>query len=278
MFTKREVIGLQAEHHPLIQIQQFTTLEEFCLYLIHCKAYEEAAKVAQNKIVLDLGCNNGFGADILSVAARKVIGADVSQRAIEAAHRAWSSKGVEFVLIDGIGLPFMDRCFEVIVSFQVIEHIADIQAYLYGIQRILAPEGVAIFTTPNACIRLDPGMKPWNEFHVHEFNAAELYDTLRQVFPRVEVRGLFAPNELYTVEFNRLQRARINARKSAKAILPPWRRVRSTCIDLVKAVVPAPVVNSVRQIIQRNTSGLPQPSPADSLGTLDPAVYTRYST
>ena len=111
MFTEQEVIGLQAEHHPLVPTEVFADLEEYCLHLLHQKAYEEAAQLAQQKVVLDMGCNNGYGTHVISTKARRVVGVDVSHRAIEAARRAYGRPGVEFLAIDGRGLPFADHNF-----------------------------------------------------------------------------------------------------------------------------------------------------------------------
>lgn len=99
------------------------------------------------------------------------------------------------------------------MSFQVIEHIANAGAYLSEIARVLRSDGVALFTTPNAAIRLDPGMKPWNEFHVREYLAEELSALLRATFPGVAVRGLFAADELYRTEFERCQKVLTSMRK-----------------------------------------------------------------
>ena len=85
-------------------------------------------------------------------------------------------------------------------------------AYFSEIFRLLRPGGTVLFTTPNAGLRLDPGMKPWNEFHVREFTPKELYDLLIGQFDVVEVRGLFGKDSLYRIEYNRLEKSRLAAR------------------------------------------------------------------
>ena len=62
-------IRLQAEQHPLVA-QEFETIRAYCLWLIHRKAYLYAAEVAEDAVVLDLGCNNGYGSVLLAPQAQ----------------------------------------------------------------------------------------------------------------------------------------------------------------------------------------------------------------
>ena len=249
-----DFVQFQALHHPLVQTDGFATPEEFCLHLIHLKAYEEAARLASGKAVLDIGCNNGYGTRILAASALRAAGVDVSERAIAAARSQNPLINLSFECVSGERLPFADGHFDVVTSFQVIEHLADYSAYLSEIIRVLKPGGMAIFTTPNAAIRLDPGMKPWFPFHIREFSSSELKELLAGWFSNVAVRGLFAIPTLYDIEYNRVQRSRINARNKARAWLPPYVTVRATIIDFVKAVLPKPVVRAVQQIVRRHGS------------------------
>jgi len=55
MLSHEEMVSLQAEKHELIKMDQFQSIEEYNIHLIHTAAYEQAAKFAENKIILDLG-------------------------------------------------------------------------------------------------------------------------------------------------------------------------------------------------------------------------------
>jgi len=204
---KKPDIG-NTKEGPLVQIRGFRTLEEHCLYLIHLKAYETAAGMATGKVVLDAGCNIGYGTKVLSTRCRKAIGVDVSWRAINKARCDFGNAKTEFEVVDGIHLPFESAYFDMIVSFQVIEHIEDHTPYLREIKRVLKEDGIALFTTPNAKIRLDSDMKPFNPFHVREYSADELTTLLQPYFARVDIRGLFGSIPLYEVECQRIQRSR----------------------------------------------------------------------
>jgi SAM-dependent methyltransferase len=255
MAKHRDMLQFQAEHHPLEGTNRFETLEQYCLYLMHLRAYEEVRALACGKAVLDLGCNNGWGTHVVGQAARRVVGVDVSQSVLEEARRSATSANVEFRRVDGEELPFADDEFDIVASCQVIEHVADYGPYLGEILRVLSPDGIAVFSTPNAWIRLDPGMKPWFPFHVREFSGAELDELLRQWFPGVQVRGLFATKELYKVEYDRVQRSRERARRRAKALLPPYVEIKAKVIDSAKSILPDRMVRGVQGLVRRMRSG-----------------------
>ncbi len=219
MLSNREMITLQAEEHALVNPDTFKTKEEYALHLIGKSAYNQATRLAKNKVVLDFGCNTGFGTEMISATAKRVVGVDVSERALGIAQNRYKHANIEFTRIDGETLPFNDHEFDMVVSFQVIEHIIDYSKYLAPICRVLKPDGFVLFTTPNSQIRLDPGMKPWNKFHVREFSHVELNTLLREYFPEVKVMGLDANEPLHSIELNRLLRTLETARKNERSIL-----------------------------------------------------------
>lgn len=206
------MIALQAEKHEVIEPETFRNNKDFVLHLIHTRAYEQAALYTAEKRVLDLGCNTGYGTKIIKASGADVIGLDVSPEAIAIARRRYGSAGIEFDCTDGDRLPFADQSFDIVTSFQVIEHLVDSSRFLSEILRVIRPGGRAIFTTPNGPLRLHPGTRPWNPFHVREFSADELQRLLRKFFPKVEILGLFAVKSLYNVEYERIRTIRERAR------------------------------------------------------------------
>ena len=187
----------------------------------------------------------------------------------------YSGENVDYLLIDGLKLPFADGEFELIISFQVIEHISNYNTYLSELKRVLAADGMAIFTTPNARVRLDPGMKPWNEFHVREFSAEELGQLLRDWFPKVEIQGLSASEEVYNVEYGRVQRNLREARRNSQTLLPSYSKVRSRIVSGAKSLLPDPAVERIRKIVRSRKK---EDVPAPVRRQLDPSILKRYST
>lgn len=208
----REMIADQ-RWHPLVETEAFYSLEEYVLGLIHRKAYEQAAEMARARDVLDWGCNQGYGMEILRGKASRVCGLDVAPAAIQAATTRLPDLADDIRLYDGIHVPFDFCTFDMVTSFQVIEHVADYETYLSHIRDVLRPGGCALFTTPNAIIRLDPGMNPWNKFHVREFTARQLRDLLARWFTEVHILTLRATPEIESIEKTRCEMARTGARK-----------------------------------------------------------------
>jgi len=138
-----------------------------------------------------------------------------------------------------------------LLSIQVIEHIVDMDAYLNEIWRVLKPGGIVVFSTPNAAIRLDPGMKPWNRFHIQEFTPVQLEALLRATFAEVKLRGQFAKDEIYRIEFERCQRSLQQARTRSSSRFALVR-------EGIKAILPNPIVEFVSNRL--NPSSPPQAS------------------
>jgi SAM-dependent methyltransferase len=172
-----------------------------------------------------------------------VVGFDVSPGAIEAARRRATDGRPEFVLTGGFELPFPDDKFDLVTSFQVLEHVPDPLAYLREMARVTRPGGKVILATPNAAIRLDPGMTPWNRFHLREYTASELRDLLVGVFPQVRVRGMFGTPTLYETEIRRVDaaRQRIRRKNEATARLAAGHPAASRPARVARPATPLPI-------------------------------------
>jgi len=142
----------------------------------------EQAHESDAKRVLDLGCGSGYGAAELGAALPFVAAVDRVPP-----DRESRNSGVHFVRADLHGVPIQSQCFDLVSSFQVIEHLEDPSEYLQAIARILRPEGMALLTTPN----LQTSDRE-NPFHVHEYEAGELASCLEGHFGNVEMLGVGA--------------------------------------------------------------------------------------
>ena len=171
-----------------------------------------AARLTAGDKVLDIGCGEGYGATILLEAAKEYAGIDLPAAVVDAARQSFGSDRAQFVAFDGGQIPYEDGAFDAAVSFQVIEHVPDVRAFLTEARRVIKPTGWVMLTTPNRVFRLGPGEKPWNRFHLREYTAQGLIDDLRQVFPEVQLLGVRASAEAEAIEIARVQRARRWAR------------------------------------------------------------------
>ncbi len=236
MPANKAQIAFQARHHVMMPSGKFGSLGEYCLALMHRRDYEDAAGMAGGKKVLDLGCNNGYGTSIIAGKATEVVGLDVSPQATELARERYGAPSTEFITFDGLRIPFPDDSFGLVVSLQVIEHVMDAGAYLREIIRVLAPGGRVMFTTPNAVIRLDPGMVPWNSYHVREYTPEQLRAELERYFSRVKLYGMFASEPLYSMEIERSASSREIARE------------RSWLFLKTREIMPMPVLGLIRTV------------------------------
>jgi SAM-dependent methyltransferase len=163
----------------------------------HHAAYDYARARIRSGRVLDLGCGTGYGTAGLHGAGATVIGID------RIAPDPQSRGGALFARADLSGLPLRERSFDLIVSFQVIEHLVDPGPYLDAIARLLARDGLAILTTPN--VLLSDGVNP---YHVHEYRGEELRERLLRHFHEVELLGVGMSAPVRTYMEARSQRIR----------------------------------------------------------------------
>jgi SAM-dependent methyltransferase len=85
-------------------------------------------------------------------------------------------------------LPFAPAAFDLVTAFEVIEHVPNWARALDELARVLAPEGVAVISTPNRDYYTQSrGSAGPNPFHVHEFDYTEFRDELSRRFPSVSV-------------------------------------------------------------------------------------------
>jgi len=162
-----------------------------------------------NKRVLEIGCGSGYGADYLSKSASSVVATDISAENIADCQDKYGRKNLDFVEANGLNLPFENGSFDVVVSFQVIKHIApkNVLNYLSEIKRVLNSEGVFLVSTPNSRLRLLPFQKPWNPEHKIEYKDEELKKLLGRVFKEVEVYGLCGSNAIQATGYGQSKRS-----------------------------------------------------------------------
>jgi 2-polyprenyl-3-methyl-5-hydroxy-6-metoxy-1,4-benzoquinol methylase len=113
-------------------------------------AFLERAGVAVGGRVLDAGCGGGGMPLSLAEHAAAVIGIDPINRFGDAGRMLARERGIDrldFVLADGMALPFRDKSFDLVLSHAVIEHVADAPLYLRECRRVLRPSGRCYLST-----------------------------------------------------------------------------------------------------------------------------------
>ena len=165
----------------------------------HMARYAFAARLSRRKQVLDAGCGSGYGSAELAKTAAGVLGIDCSAEAIAFARAEYSAPNLRFEQADCSALPVSDGSIDLVVAFEVIEHLEDWRAFVREARRALAPGGQFIVSTPNKLYysesRRSAGPNP---FHVHEFEFEEFRSGLAEVFPHV---SMFLENHAEGVVF-----------------------------------------------------------------------------
>ena len=153
---------------------------------LHLKRYEFAAPWCRDREVLDAGCGVGYGSAFLAGHARRVVGVDRDEEAIAYARRRYARPNVEFRVGDLLDLDLADGSFDVVCSFETIEHLDDVEGFLGEVVRVLRPEGVFLVSTP----RVDETTaSPENPFHRIELSPGDFEALLRRSFREVELYG-----------------------------------------------------------------------------------------
>jgi len=148
----------------------------------HLARYRWAVPLARDRRVLDAGCGMAYGTRILAEAgALSVVGVDRERRVLDAADLSGLDR-VRLQTGDLLALPLPDDAFDLVVCFEVIEHVPDPLAAIEELARVLAPGGALVVSTPNR------GVYPaGNPFHVHELTLDELSEALHARFAHVAV-------------------------------------------------------------------------------------------
>jgi len=159
------------------------------IYLDHLARYKFIECYVTNKVVLDVGCGNGYGTYRLAEKAEKVIGVDISKEVVGYAKEHYLATNLYYRIMDATKLEFRDETFDVICSFDVIEHISDFRKYLSEIKRVLKKGGWCFISTPNKAITSPYSEKPINPFHSQEFYYRDFKNILEEFFNSVKVLG-----------------------------------------------------------------------------------------
>jgi len=156
----------------------------------HQVVYQRLAPRCADREVLEAGCGEGYGADLIADVARRVIAVDYDEAAV--AHVRGRYPRVEVMRANLAELPLPDASVDVVVNFQVIEHLWDQPQFVAECARVLRRSGLLLLSTPNR-ITFSPGRDtPINPFHTRELNADELTELLVDGgFSEVSVSGLY---------------------------------------------------------------------------------------
>jgi GT2 family glycosyltransferase/2-polyprenyl-3-methyl-5-hydroxy-6-metoxy-1,4-benzoquinol methylase len=174
---------------------------------LHMAKYKFASLVCKNKGVLEIGCGSGYGTKYIAESgAQKVTAYDIDSKAIDFANKNFSHSNIVFAQGDAETL-ILNKKYDVILSFEVIEHLNHPEKLLQTVSKSLKKGGVFILSTPNKSYSIMDGDKPSNPYHIYEYYPSELKKLLLKYFKSVDLYGVVLQNKERSKQENALHRS-----------------------------------------------------------------------
>lgn len=169
--------------------ERFTPECEREIWYEHWHRYVFARPFAQDKRVLDVACGEGYGSALLAEVAAEVVGVDIDEAALQHARTRYGKfANLHLQCGNAESLQFEPGRFDLVVSFETLEHVEAQQALIEGLSRVLSDDGLLIVSSPDKHAYTDVrGFR--NEFHVRELYRDELLTLLKREFPHVRLLG-----------------------------------------------------------------------------------------
>ncbi|MCL4352876.1 MAG: methyltransferase domain-containing protein [Patescibacteria group bacterium] len=126
----------------------YQRLERFRWYYMDWKWEQEIAQkeISHTDVILEIGCARGGFLDKVKTSCRESIGLETNQKALTAARKrglsAFNQTIEEYAKAN-------KRQYDVVCSFQVLEHIPDVQGFILSSLAVLKKGGKMIISVPN---------------------------------------------------------------------------------------------------------------------------------
>lgn len=147
----------------------------------HQQRYDWACSFVKDKNVLDIACGSGKGSYILATngGAKHVLGCDIETEAVKYSSIKYKNPNLLYEVQNVLSIK-KEQLFDVIISFETIEHIQQTDLYLKSINSCLKDDGIFIVSTPIS--KLDIDNHPKNKFHVIEWGFKKFQEVVSEEF------------------------------------------------------------------------------------------------
>ncbi len=141
--------------------------------------------------ILDVACGVGYGTKFLSQnVSRRITGVDRDTNALAIAKKSFDSSNIVYQKGDCEKLGSIDDDgFDMVVSFETLEHLKNPMDFLGGCFNNMRAKGVIVISTPNKCVSSPNDDLNW-EFHEKEYDALEFVSMMESAgFDEIELYG-----------------------------------------------------------------------------------------
>jgi len=112
------------------------------------RRYYWAASYCRGKDVLEAACGTGQGLGLLSRNARSLTAGDYSPAVLDIARRHYGSR-FDLKQFDAQHMPFADASFDVVILFEALYYVPDVERFFRECARVLRPGGTLLIATAN---------------------------------------------------------------------------------------------------------------------------------
>jgi len=173
----------------------------------HFSIDDSKIKPLEGLRLLDIGCGGGLISEPMCRLGADVVAVDASEKNIKVAsmHAAASNLEIDFRNNTAEALAAAGELFDVIVNMEVIEHVADVDAYLSACRKLLKPGGIMLLSTINrtpkaylfAIVGAERVLK-WLPRGAHDWNKFLTPEELA----KASIKASFSPTETTGFVFN----------------------------------------------------------------------------
>jgi 2-polyprenyl-3-methyl-5-hydroxy-6-metoxy-1,4-benzoquinol methylase len=191
--TEEELFCTRYELETLSGIVNHNMLERwvpgFCnlhTHREHVLRYDWVKNFVKDKTVLDIACGTGFGSYKLAEegSAAKVTATDIDEKTVTYASLKNKHPRLVFQIKDAETFDGNSE-YDVIVSFETIEHLNRPEEFLKNVSRALVSNGVFFVSTPIS--KEQENKNPYNKYHVMEWGFRRFRELVSQYLSVEEV-------------------------------------------------------------------------------------------
>lgn len=147
----------------------------------HVKRYDFARSYVRGKDVIEFGCGYGAGSVLLDADIKNYIGIDIDENAVSYAKNNIESiyKNTHFFTLDDFLNLSPPIKADVVLCFEVIEHVKDPNALISTLKSMTKKNGTILLSTPNGLSSNGNVALFRSKFHIYEYSPMEFHNILK---------------------------------------------------------------------------------------------------